>query len=70
MDIRLGDCCGGGVCGRGFDCHVRHDSGYLVDADVVQEMVMAVWLIVKGFNASAIASGAVKTATNEPLSAA
>jgi hypothetical protein len=37
---------------------------------LVQEMVMAVWLIVKGFNASAIASGSAKTATNEPLSAA
>jgi len=30
----------------------------------VQEMVLAVWLIVKGFNPSAIASGAAKTATN------
>jgi hypothetical protein len=35
-----------------------------------QELVMAVWLIVKGFNPSAIASGAAKTATNELLSAA
>jgi hypothetical protein len=36
----------------------------------LQEMVMAVWLIVKGFNPSAIASGAAKTATGELLSAA
>ena len=36
----------------------------------LQEMVLAVWLIVKGFNPSAVASGAAKTATNELLSAA
>jgi hypothetical protein len=35
----------------------------------LQEMVLAVWLIVKGFNPSAIASGSAKTATNELLSA-
>jgi hypothetical protein len=35
----------------------------------VQEMVMAVWLIVKGFNPSAIVSPSAKTATNELLSA-
>ena len=35
-----------------------------------QEIVLAVWLIVKGFNPSAIASGAAKTDTNELLSAA
>ena len=37
---------------------------------LLQEMVMAVWLIVKGFNPSAIASLSTKTATNELLSAA
>ena len=36
----------------------------------LQEMVLAVWLIVKGFNPSAIASVSAKTATNELLSAA
>jgi hypothetical protein len=36
----------------------------------VQEMVLAVWLIVKGFNSSAIAALSAKTATNELLSAA
>ena len=36
----------------------------------LQEMVMAVWLIVKGFNPTAIASGVAKTATNKLLSAA
>jgi uncharacterized protein DUF4386 len=35
----------------------------------LQEMVMAIWLIVRGFNPSAIASGAAKAATNELLSA-
>jgi hypothetical protein len=34
-----------------------------------QEMVLAVWLIVKGFNPSAIVSLSSKTATNELLSA-
>jgi hypothetical protein len=37
---------------------------------MVQEIVLAVWLIVKGFNPSAIASLSAKTATNELLSAA
>ena len=36
----------------------------------LQEMVLAVWLIVKGFNPSAVASLPAKTATNELLSAA
>lgn len=36
----------------------------------VQEMVLGVWLIVKGFNPSAVASLSAKTATNELLSAA
>lgn len=35
----------------------------------LQEMVMAVWLIVKGFNPSTITSLSAKTATNELLSA-
>ncbi len=34
-----------------------------------QELVLAVWLIAKGINPSAVASGAAKTATNELLSA-
>jgi hypothetical protein len=34
-----------------------------------QELVLAVWLIAKGFNPSAVASGAAKTVTNELLSA-
>ena len=36
----------------------------------LQEMVLAVWLIVKGYNPSVIAAGAAITATNELLSAA
>ncbi len=36
----------------------------------VQEMVLAVWLIVKGFNPSASASRSAKAATGEILSAA
>jgi hypothetical protein len=35
-----------------------------------QELILAVWLIVKGFNPSAVASISAKTATNELLSAA
>jgi len=35
-----------------------------------QELVLAVWLIVKGFNPSAVTSGAAKTSTTELLSAA
>ena len=37
---------------------------------LVQEMVMAAWLIVKGFNSSAVASLPARAATNELLSAA
>jgi len=36
----------------------------------IQELTLAAWLIVKGFNPSVIASRAAKTATNELLSAA
>jgi hypothetical protein len=35
-----------------------------------QELVLAVWLIMKGFNPSAIAPQSAKTATDEPLSVA
>ena len=44
--------------------------GILMAPLAVQEMVFALWLIVKGFNPSAIASLSVKTAGNELLSAA
>ena len=44
--------------------------GLLLVPTAIQEMVFAVWIIVKGFNQSAIASRPVKTATNELLSAA
>jgi hypothetical protein len=35
-----------------------------------QELVLAAWLIVKGFNPSAVAASSAKTAANELLSAA
>ena len=44
--------------------------GLLLVPTAIQEMVFAVWMIVKGFNPSAIASLSAKTATNELLSAA
>lgn len=44
--------------------------GLLMGPLALQEMVFAVWMIVKGFNPSAIASGAAKEATTELLSAA
>jgi hypothetical protein len=34
------------------------------------EMILAVWLIAKGFNSSATASESARTATNELLSVA
>jgi hypothetical protein len=43
--------------------------GLLLVPTAIQEMVFAVWMIVKGFNPSAIASVSAKTATNELLSA-
>ncbi|HLO18406.1 MAG TPA: DUF4386 domain-containing protein [Anaerolineales bacterium] len=43
--------------------------GLLLVPTAIQEMVFAVWMIVKGFNPSAIASRSAKTAPNELLSA-
>ncbi len=42
----------------------------LVLPAALQEIVLAVWLIVQGFNPTVIASESAKTATNELLSAA
>ena len=44
--------------------------GLLLIPLAIQEMVFAVWMIVKGFNPSAVTSVSAKTATNELLSAA
>lgn len=44
--------------------------GILLVPTAIQEMVFAVWVIVKGFNPPAIVSPPTKTATNELLSAA
>lgn len=44
--------------------------GLLLVPTAIQEMVFAVWMIVKGFNPSAIAPGAAKTAPHELMSAA
>ena len=44
--------------------------GLLLIPTAIQEMVFAVWMIVKGFNRQTIAALSAKTATNELLSAA
>ncbi len=44
--------------------------GLLLVPTAIQEMVFAVWMIVKGFNRQKITSLSAKTATNEVLSAA
>ena len=49
----------------------RITSYFLLAAPIaVQEIILGVWLIVKGFNPSAISSLSTKTTTNELLSAA
>jgi len=44
--------------------------GFLMAPLAIQEMVFAVWMIVKGFNRQRIAALSAKTATTELLSAA
>jgi hypothetical protein len=43
--------------------------GLLLVPTAIQEMVFAVWMIVKGFNPLAVAAKSGKTETNELLSA-
>ncbi len=71
MAIRLGAYWGHTVWGRGLIYVFTGTTLVIVLMPLaLQEMVMAIWLIVKGFNPSAIDSGAARTATNELLSAA
>jgi hypothetical protein len=44
--------------------------GFLMAPLAIQEMVFAVWMIVKGFNPSAVEALSARTATNEVMSAA